>query len=188
MKIPKISIKKRKKIINLQKKIGQINFYKKLIKIDPKIQEYINFNDTQRSVRAYEVKLYTKKSLIDWYKNTRSFFVEDNFIKLYLDCPRHILLDRIINRTKKMLPDAIKEVKKIKNYKVPKNNSSNKIIGINEIKMYLDNKLNKDQTIELMVIKTRQYAKRQATWARGQMKNWKKVNYKDLNDLLFKFS
>ena len=87
-----------------------------------------------------------------------------------------------------MLPDAIKEVKKIKNYKVPKNNSSNKIIGINEIKMYLDNKLNKDQTIELMVIKTRQYAKRQATWARGQMKNWKKVNYKDLNDLLFKFS
>ena len=188
VKIPKISIKKRKKIINLQKKIGQINFYKKLIKIDPKIQEYINFNDTQRSVRAYEVKLYTKKSLIDWYKNTRSFFVEDNFIKLYLDCPRHILLDRIINRTKKMLPDAIKEVKKIKNYKVPKNNSSNKIIGINEIKMYLDNKLNKDQTIELMVIKTRQYAKRQATWARGQMKNWKKVNYKDLNDLLFKFS
>ena len=72
-----------------------------------------------------------------------------------------------------MLPDGIKEVKKIKNIKVPKTNSSNKIIGINEIKNLFDKKLNKDQTIELMVIKTRQYAKRQATWARGQMKDWK---------------
>ena len=179
VKIPKISFKKRKKIINLQKKIGQINFYKKLIKIDPKIKEFINFNDTQRSIRAYEVKLYTKKSLLDWYKDTRSFFVKDDFIKLYLDCSRELLLDRIKNRTKKMLPDAIKEVKKIKTFKVPKNNSSNKIIGINEIKKYLDKKLNKDQTIELMVIKTRQYAKRQATWARGQMKNWKTLNPQD---------
>tara|TARA_B100001029_G_scaffold175946_1_gene178119 strand:- start:1507 stop:2418 length:912 start_codon:yes stop_codon:yes gene_type:complete len=180
VKIPKISIKKRKKIINLQKKIGQINFYKKLIKIDPKIKQFINLNDTQRTIRAYEVKLYTKKSLLDWYKDTRSFFVKDDFIKLYLDCPRDLLLDRIKNRAKKMLPDAVKEVKKIKNYKVPKYNSSNKIIGINEIKKHLDKKLNKDQTIELMVIKTRQYAKRQATWARGQMKNWKTLNPQDV--------
>jgi len=42
--------------------------------------------------------------------------------------------------------------------------------------------------IEKISIKTRQYAKRQSTWARGNMKNWKKVNYKDLNDLLFKLS
>ena len=43
----------------------------------------------------------------------------------------------------------------------------------------VEKKLNKDQTIELMVIKTRQYAKRQATWARGKMKNWKTVSVAD---------
>ena len=45
VKIPKISIKKRKAIINLQNELGQINFYKKLIKIDPKIKGLINSND-----------------------------------------------------------------------------------------------------------------------------------------------
>ena len=78
-----------------------------------------------------------------------------------------------------MLPNAIKEVKKLRIINVPQSNSSNKIIGINEIKNLLEKKLNKDQTIELIVIKTRQYAKRQATWARGQMKNWKTVSAVD---------
>ena len=176
VKIPKISLKKRKAIINLQKKLGQINFYKKLIKIDPKIKKYVNSNDTHRSIRAYEVKYFTKKSLLDWYKDTKSNFLKENFVKLYIDCPRDLLVNRIYIRAKKMLPNAIKEVKKLRIINVPQSNSSNKIIGINEIKNLLEKKLNKDQTIELIVIKTRQYAKRQATWARGQMKNWKTVN------------
>ena len=173
VKIPKISIKKRQTIINLQKKLGQRKFYKKLIKIDPKVSKLINPNDVQRSIRAYEVKMFTKKSLIDWYKNTKSIFLQHNFIKIYFDCPRDLLLKRIKIRIDKMLPEAIKEVKKIQKLKIPKGNSSNKIIGINEIKYFIDKKLNKDQTAELIAIKTRQYAKRQATWARGQMKDWK---------------
>ena len=179
VKIPKISIKKRQTIINLQKKLGQRKFYKKLIKIDPKVSKLINPNDVQRSIRAYEVKMFTKKSLIDWYKNTKSIFLQHNFIKIYFDCPRDLLLKRIKIRIDKMLPEAIKEVKKIQKLKIPKGNSSNKIIGINEIKYFIDKKLNKDQTAELIAIKTRQYAKRQATWARGQMKNWKTLSSND---------
>ena len=65
----------------------------------------------------------------------------------------------------------MKEVKKIRGIKIPKTHSSTKIIGITEIKNLLDKKQDKDQTVEQIVIKTRQYAKRQATWARGQMNN-----------------
>ena len=172
VKIPKISIKKRKAIINLQNELGQINFYKKLIKIDPKIKGLINSNDVQRSIRAYEVKWFTNKSLFDWYKDTKSLFSNDDFIKIYINYPRNELLSRIKIRTKKMLPKAINEVKRLKELRVSKSNSSNKIIGIEEIKKLLEKKLDKDQAIELIVIKTRQYAKRQATWARSQMKNW----------------
>ncbi len=179
VKIPKISEKKRKLVSNLQKKLGQKNFYQKLIKIDPKVRIIINSNDFQRSIRAYEVKKYTKKSLVDWYKDTKPFFPKENFIKIYLDCPRNLLLNRIKLRAEKMLPDGIKEVRKINKIKVPKTNSSLKIIGIAEIKRLLEKKLNKDQTIEQIVIKTRQYAKRQATWARGQMKNWKTISAED---------
>jgi len=50
----------------------------------------------------------------------------------------------------------------------------------------LKKELNLSQTKELISIKTRQYAKRQTTWARGQMSNWQKIDYKDLNSLLKK--
>ena len=42
------------------------------------------------------------------------------------------------------------------------------------------------QTKELIAIKTRQYAKRQATWARGQMNNWQKIDPSQLKSLLKK--
>ena len=175
-KIPKISLRQRKIVSDLQVKLGQKKFYMKLVKIDPKIKKIINKNDIQRSIRAYEVKKFTKKSIVDWYKDTKSRFVNDDFIKIYIDCPRDLLIKRIKFRTEKMMLKGIKEVKKIKRIKVPKSNSSNKIIGVNEIKDLLEKKADKNQTIELIAIKTRQYAKRQATWARGQMKNWKTIN------------
>ena len=54
--IPNIPIKFRNKIRDLQKKLGQKKFYQKLIKLDPNSKEKINPTDTQRSIRAYEVK------------------------------------------------------------------------------------------------------------------------------------
>merc|ERR1711991_677428 len=110
LKFQKYQKKKRKLVSNLQKKLGQKNFYQKLIKIDPKVRIIINSNDFQRSIRAYEVKKYTKKSLVEWYKDTKPFFPKENFIKIYLGCPRNLLLNRIKLRAEKMLPDGIKEV------------------------------------------------------------------------------
>ena len=63
VKIPNIPIKFRKKVRFIQKKLGQKKFFKELVKIDPLIINKINPTDTQRSIRAYEVKSYTKKSL-----------------------------------------------------------------------------------------------------------------------------
>ena len=79
--IPKIPIKFRDKIRSLHKKIGSKNFFKKLTKLDPLAKKFINPSDTQRSIRAYEIKLFTKKSMYEWFKNTRSDFKEKIFIK-----------------------------------------------------------------------------------------------------------
>ena len=173
VKIPKISKEKRNTIINLQKKIGQNNFYKKLIKIDPNARELINLNDFQRSIRAYEVKYFTNKSLTEWYKETKPIFRRENFVKIYLDCPKDLLFKRIKLRAKKMIPLGLIEVRKLKKIKIPQGNSSNKIIGYSELRNLLAKRVNTNQTIDLIATKTRQYAKRQATWARGQMKDWK---------------
>ena len=187
VKIPNIPIKFRNKIRNLQKQIGQKKFYKKLIKLDPSVKEKINPTDIQRSIRAYEVKVYTKKSLIEWFKNTKSKFTEDDFIKIYIDFPRQELLFRISSRVDQMLRQgAVKEVKKFLKLKVAPEMTPNKVIGINEFKDFLNKRSDLKEVKEKITIKTRQYAKRQSTWARGQMKNWQKVNPKALNQILKK--
>jgi len=187
VKIPNIPIRYRNKIRSLQKKLGQKKFFKKLSKIDPLIINKINSTDIQRSIRAFEVRSYTKKSLIDWYKNTKSKFDEDDFFKIYIDFPRLELVKKISKRTENMLKEgAFKEVKKFINLKISKNSTSNKVIGINEINDFLKKKSSLDEVKERISIKTRQYAKRQSTWARGQMMNWHKVNPKNLNKFLKK--
>ncbi len=184
VKIPNIPIKFRNKIRNLQKQIGQKKFYKKLIKLDPSIKEKINPTDIQRSIRAYEVKVYTKKSLIEWFK---SKFTEDDFFKIYIDFPRQELLFRISSRVDQMLRQgAVKEVKKFLKLNVDPDMTPNKVIGINEFKDFLNKRSDLKEVKEKITIKTRQYAKRQSTWARGQMKNWQKVNPKALNQILKK--
>jgi len=187
VKIPNIPIKFRNKIRNLQKKIGQNKFYKQLIKLDPLINDKIKPTDIQRSIRAYEVKSYTKKSLVEWFKNTKTKFVDDDFIKIYIDFPRQDLLDRISARTNQMFEQgAIAEVKKYLKLKIGKDETSNKVIGINEIKDFVEKKSDLSEAKEKILVKTRQYAKRQSTWARGQMTNWQKINPKDLKKFLKK--
>jgi len=187
VKIPNIPIKFRNEIRSLQKKLGQKVFFKKLIKLDSLVKEKIKPADIQRSIRAYEVKAYTKKSLIDWFKNTKSKFSEDSFIKIYIDFPRVDLLDKISRRTEEMIKiGAIVEVKKFLTLRINKDKTPNKVIGINEIRDFLKKKSNLNEVKEKITIKTRQYAKRQSTWARGHMINWQKIDPKDLNKFLKK--
>ncbi|WP_435163390.1 tRNA (adenosine(37)-N6)-dimethylallyltransferase MiaA [Candidatus Pelagibacter bacterium nBUS_25] len=184
--IPNIPIRFRNKVRAIHNDLGQENFYKKLIKLDPNSKEKINPTDAQRSIRAYEVKQFTKKSLHDWFQNTKSYFEKDDFLKIYIDYPREELVRRIVKRSKKMIKfGAIQEVKKFIKLKVRKDKSVNKAIGINEIKEYLERKDMTD-VIEKISIKTRQYAKRQSTWARGNMMSWLKLHPQDLNKFLKK--
>ncbi len=188
VKIPEVPQYIRNKIRKKQSKIGQIKFYSELIKLDPLCKKKINKNDTQRSIRAYEVKKFTNKSLFDWYNETYSDFTQDSFIKLYIDYPRDKLLERISSRTNQMLGDgAIKEAKRFYKLQIKKDLSSNKVIGLNEIKEYLDKRININELKEKISIKTRQYAKRQSTWARGQMSDWRIIKFNRLKSFLKKF-
>ena len=187
VKIPKISLKLRNQIRNMQKKLGQKKFYEKLLKLDPPLKGKINPTDSQRSIRAYEVKKFTKKSLYEWFKNTKSNFLEADFLKVYIDYPRQELIGRINLRIKEMIENgAIKEVKNFIKLKVRKDKSANKAIGVMEIKDFLNKEKDLEQIKEKIAIKTRQYAKRQSTWARGNMMSWIKLKPKDINKFLKK--
>ena len=187
VKIPKIPLKLRNRARDLQKKLGQDEFYKRLIEIDPLIKNKINPKDSQRSIRAYEVKKYSNVSLIDWFKKTDKKFEDEDFLKIYIEVSRPDLIERINRRVHEMFRNgAIHEVKGFLKIKVKKDKSSNKIIGIKEIDKFLMGEYDLSTTKDLISIKTRQYAKRQSTWSRGHMFSWQKIDHKNLDSFLKK--
>ena len=186
-KIPDIDNKTRNKVRDLYKKLGYKKFYDLLVKLDPKIKGRILATDTQRAQRAYEVKLKTNKSLFDWFANTKSDFLDYEIKKLFIEIPRDKLLKKISMRTELMFKEkCVNEVRKFNKIKIKKNLSANKLIGVQEINDFLSGSISLEQCKELINIKTRQYAKRQNTWARGHMKNWNKIYSENLSILLKK--
>ena len=185
VKIPNIPLKIRNETRSIQKKIGQDSFYEKLIKLDPLASNKIDPNDVHRSIRAYEIKKYTKISMYKWFKKTKQFFNKDIFLKFYIDFSREKLIKRINSRVEKMIKNgAVKEVERFNKLKIIKENSANKVIGIQEISKYLNGQIDLLETKKQIIIKTRQYAKRQTTWARGQMMNWQKIEPQNLTSAL----
>ena len=185
-KIPNINSEIRDKIRDLQKKIGQRKFYEKLLDLDPLVKNKIEPFDTQRSIRAYEVKKFTKKSIFEWNKLTKSEFKQFQIFKIFIDVPREILLKKISSRAEQMFKkNCIKEVKSFLKLNIKSSLSAHKIIGVKEIKNHLSGISNISQTKELINIKTRQYAKRQVTWARGHMSDWDR-QYSNSFSSLFK--
>jgi len=187
--IPEISINFRNKIRSIQKKDGQKKFYNKLIKIDPRVKNKFDPNDVQRSIRAFEIKSFTKVSMYDWLAKTNSEFKDSDFLKLYIEIKREKLIEQINLRTSSMISTgAINEVKKFLKLKIRKDQSVNKVIGIAELTQYLNHEVTLEEAKELISIKTRQYAKRQATWARTRMTSWKKIKPTNMDDFIKKLN
>ena len=187
VKIPKIPIPIRNKIRRMQNNLGQKKFYLKLLKIDPSVKNRIDPTDAQRSIRAYEVISISKKSIFEWYKKTKPSFKKDQFIKIYIDYPKDELINKISKRVDQMMKDgAIKEVKDFLKLNLKSDSNIFKVIGIREIKEFIDKKTSMHDLKLNIVIKTRQYAKRQRTWARGQMSDWQKFDAEALSKFIKK--
>ena len=186
-KIPIIDNKTRRNVRSTFSRLGYRRFYNKLLELDPKVKNKILPTDSQRTQRAYEVMLKTKKSLFDWVINTRSDFLNYELKKIFIDIPRVDLLEKISLRIDNMFQQkCVTEVKKFNSIKLNKTFSANKLIGVQEINAFLKGSISLNQCKGLINIKTRQYAKRQNTWARGHMKNWNKLYSKDFSILLKK--
>ena len=81
---------------------------------------------------------------------------------------------------------AVNEVKRFLKLKIKKQMTVCKAIGVNEIQQYLSKEKKIYEIKEKISIKTRQYAKRQSTWARGHMSDWVKLKPSEINKFLKK--
>ena len=166
------------------------HYYKK----NPTIFEGIDINDIQRVSRAISVYEGTGLTLKEWQKKeNKKYFNPSDFIKLCILPSKNVLEKKITKRFNQMLKNgALQEVRKYKKkFLEPASYiSANSIIGIYEIGLYLDKSIGIKDLKERVLIRTRQYAKRQYTWQRGQMKDWKQftdTNYLDLRKKILSY-
>ena len=163
-------------------------------KKNPTIFEGIDINDIQRVSRAISVYEGTGLTLKEWQsKDNKKYFKSTDFIKLCLSPSKKELEKKIKKRFDQMLKKgALQEVRNYKkNFIEPASYiSANSIIGIYEIGLYLQKSITLKELKERVLIRTRQYAKRQYTWQRGQMKDWKvfdDINYLDLRKKILSY-
>lgn len=145
--------------------------YNELVRRDPELASEFKPSDRQRISRALEIYDATGQSIRHFQDATGSPLIDtDRSKKIILMPERPILHERIKLRFHKMMDEgAIDEVKNILAAEVDPNHTSMKAIGVREIKRYLENEISLDEAIELAIIATRQYAKRQSTWFRNQL-------------------
>ena len=164
---------------------------KNYIAKNPRVFRGISINDKQRLQRALSVYKYTGKPLWLWQKKNKKFFQKKEFIKIFLNPPKPIIEDRIAKRFDQMLKEGgVQEAENFKKIRVNSINSSNYIIGLKEISEYLSKNISLNELKNKVVIRSRQYAKRQLTWQRGQMKDWKgftDTNYLDLRKKILSY-
>ena len=133
----------------------------------------LNPSDGQRIVRALEVLRHTGRPLHIWQRQNSTPLVDldaSSTTAIILDPPRELLSDRIAKRFHKMVEmGAIEEVAVLLNLKLDHNLPAMKAIGVKQLGSYLAGEVPLGQAVELSIIASRQYAKRQRTWFAGQM-------------------
>ena len=156
----------RETLENIAEKNGKESLHKKLQSIDPKTAEKLHPNDTKRIIRAIEVYELTGTSIEEKKKEAEGIWNKYNCRIFALDVPRDVLYDRINRTVDKMFTEGIiDEVKALldKGLSI----TASKALGIREIGAFLKGDVSLEDATEDLKKKTRNYAKRQLTWFRG---------------------
>ncbi|MBW8308449.1 MAG: tRNA (adenosine(37)-N6)-dimethylallyltransferase MiaA [Candidatus Paracaedibacteraceae bacterium] len=150
----------------------QPDFYNQVVSLDPKIDGRLKENDLQRLTRAYEVKMATGRSIIDWQAD-KPQPLPYQFEKIALMPDKDWLHDRINRRFELMIEQgAMEEVNDLMQRDIRPDSPILRAVGVKELSAYLRKELILAQAIERAKIATRQYAKRQMTWLRGHAKDY----------------
>ncbi len=177
-----------------------------LLKAFPDAKEEIDISNPARMIRFVEKALYTLKQeeierklklfgaekIADEVLNTikkakrrkkRKPGIDFEVVGFILEVERLKLWNRIRQRTQKIFADGlVEEVKGLLNRGVPKKSQSMQGIGYKEIIEYLNGNISLEQAEEMVVIHTRQFAKRQQTWNRHQFQDFTRIPFTSETD------
>lgn len=138
---------------------------RELERVDPVAAERIADGDPQRTQRALEVAEATGRPLSSWWREGAEPLGAAASFGLTL--PRALLYDRIAGRVRRMLEMGwVEEVERLLRSGISPTCPAFQAIGYREVARHLDGEWPLEEAVEIIVRRTRQYAKRQMTWFR----------------------
>ena len=140
----------------------------RLRSVDPEYAEIVHINNKKRLVRALEIYEATGKSPSEHFHHQEDHPSKTlDLFTLLLTWNRETLNKRIEHRTDEMLKKGwVEEVKTL----LEKQTQAGKVypaldsIGYRQIQAYLNGELTQDEMREDIIIRTRQFARRQTQW------------------------
>jgi len=171
-KFPKMDIdmKLRESLLLEAKQKGNEYMYKMLESIDKDAAKSVHPNNTKRVVRYLEIYYLTNRKpsefLSEMYDKDNNIF---EIVPICLTMERSLLRNRIDIRVDKMIKmGLIEEVENLLKMGYSNNLKSMQGLGYKQICDYLYGEITKDQAIEQIKLKTKQFAQRQITWFKYQ--------------------
>lgn len=175
--VPDVPAEIREMMNARQRELGNPAFHEAFKRHDPVMAARLHPNDTQRLIRAWEVLEATDKSLADWQAQAPVPPVPEWCYDVrVLDPPRDVLYDRCNKRFLAMMAQgALEETRAydalIATGTVLAEGGVTQALGFRPLQAHLHGVLSRDEAIEQAQTDTRQYAKRQVTWLRNQVKS-----------------
>lgn len=166
--VPEIPEKVRKEVRGYKGEPGTL--HANLAEVDPEMASRLKPGDTQRILRALEVRMATGKSLAEWQETVPEKRLPEAEVELHIHTlPRKELYARIDRRVLLMLEEgALEEVKALKLRNLPASLPLMRAHGVPEFIRFLNNEMEWNDAIDTIQQNTRNYAKRQETWIRNQ--------------------
>ena len=158
----------RQKLEARYEELGAEPFHAELQNLDPTAAEKIHPSDKRRLVRAREVIELTGQPFSSLHReqplpeNLRPRHV------YWLSPPRAWLYERINLRVDRMIDEGLlDEVRRLQHLTRPLSRTARQAIGYKELFDAFDSDSSIEEAIELIKIRSRQFAKRQHTWYRN---------------------
>jgi tRNA dimethylallyltransferase len=171
---PERSEKTRERLRAIVEIRGAAHLHRLLTRLDPETAARIAPQDTQKIIRALEMRVVAGKSVGEIHRGGRTPLEGYRTIKVGLNPPRAALYTRIHSRIAAMIQAGwIEEVAQLIKTGVPADVKPFQFIGYTEWREYSDGTLTKKDATEKIQQFTRRFAKRQLTWFRREPSvNW----------------
>lgn len=152
---------------------------------DAEMAARLRSTDPQRVTRALEVLDGTGRSLAYWQDQPGEPVLDEaEAVRIVVTPERDELNQRCDSRFALMMAQgAMDEVAALAQLNLDGGLPAMRALGVAPLLQLQAGELTREEAVELATQETRQYAKRQLTWLRSNMRSWKAINTKEMESI-----